>query len=123
MTIWHDDARFDVFTICDVYIEDNGYLYVEDQAFDYHGNYNVNPYEISEQANGESILIRYDTCGADNDYICTLEQAPFDIAKRIILNELRLWKRHTNQEEADIIQNAIEDLEEHTEEEGKFIRS
>lgn len=39
MTAWHEDARFYIFTDCDVFVDNNGrYLLAMNEAFDYHGN-------------------------------------------------------------------------------------
>lgn len=88
MTAWHEDARFNVLSDCDVFIEDDEYLYVENRAFDYSGRYACRPYQQGRNADNTFFYMRGEYFGADNDYIMTLEKAPWNIARDIIMREL-----------------------------------
>lgn len=39
MKAWYEEARFNIFTECDVFIEDGNYLYIENEPFNYNGDY------------------------------------------------------------------------------------
>lgn len=97
MTAWHEDARFNVFADCDVFIEDGNYLYVENQAFDYSGRYACRDYQQGRNADNTFFYMRGEYSGADNDYIMTLEKAPWNIARDIIMRELDSMIRHYNE--------------------------
>lgn len=106
MTAWHEDARFDVFTKCDVYIEDGHYLYVENQAYNYDGGYNCVECNISDNSDGSKYYIWSSWSGADNGYIIGLEKAPWDIAREIIERNLARWESHEDKDKAEIIEDA-----------------
>jgi hypothetical protein len=121
MTAWHENARFNIFTECDVYIEDDHYLYVENQAFDYYGDYVCRECHIIDDPTGNTAFMWHDAVGADNDYICGfdnvdgLEKAPWNIARKIINSYLVRWqsieetldKYHSeNEKKAPLIEDA-----------------
>lgn len=97
MAAWHEDARFNVFTDCDVFIEDGEYLYVENRAFDYSGRYACRDYQQGRNADNTFFYMRGEYSGADNDYIMTLEKAPWNIARDIIMRELDSMIRYYNE--------------------------
>ena len=94
MTAWHESARFDVFCDCDVYIEDGNYLYVENQPFNYCGDYICYPYHCGENLDGTPYYVYDDCSGAGNDYISTLVKAPWDVARNIIERHLAATQIH-----------------------------
>lgn len=111
MKAWHEDARFDVFGDCDVYCEDGNYLYVENEPFDYSGMYICRDYQQGRNADNTFFYMRGDYAGADNEYIMTLEKAPWNIARDIIMSELNNMIRHYNDVEDYEAVYIVEDAE------------
>ena len=100
MAAWHEDARFHIFTDCDVFIEGNGtYLYVENEAFDYYGDYTCCIYYERSDYDGTKWYGRGDHVGCCNEYINKLEKAPWDIAKSIITSYLVFTADHEDDED------------------------
>lgn len=91
---WHDNARFRIFTECDVYMEGGNYLYVENEAFNYNGFYTCCPYQQGTNLDGSKFYLEGDFAGADNKYIMGLEKAPWNIAKDVISRYLLGWQHH-----------------------------
>ena len=90
---WHDNARFRIFSECDVYMEGSSYLYVENQPFNYYGSYVCCDYQQGRNLDGSKFYLKGEFAGADNKYICNLEKAPWNIAKDIIGLYLKDWQR------------------------------
>lgn len=98
MTAWHKTARFRIFTDCDVFVEDSGrYLYVENQAFNYHGDYVCCEYQQGRNLDGTMFYMQGEHCGADNKYILGLQKAPWNIARDILLRDLESWQQYEEQ--------------------------
>lgn len=93
MTAWHVGARFDVLGKRDVFIEDDHFLYVEDQAFNYHGYYVCRECRIVEKLDGSRIYLLGDCVAADNEYVKGLNVANWEIAREIIAFELERWQK------------------------------
>lgn len=93
MTAWHEEARFDVFCECDVFIEDGHYLYVENQPFDYNGNYICCDYQQGRNADNTMFYMKGEHSGASNDYIMSLRKAPWKVARDVIEKELKDMER------------------------------
>ena len=111
MAAWHEDARFYIFTDCDVFVEDDGtYLYVENEAFNYNGDYTCCLYYQRECWNGTKLYDRGEHIGACNEYIGGLEKAPWSVAQRTISSYLAEWASHESKENADIINDAKNSL-------------
>lgn len=112
MTAWHEDARFNVFTDCDVFIEDGNYLYVENKPFGYSGRYLCHDYQQGRNADNTFFYMRGEYSGADNEYIMTLEKAPWNIARDVIMCELNNMIRNygsiEDYEAVSIIEYAID---------------
>lgn len=121
MAAWYEDARFHIFTDCDVFIEDDGtYLYVENVAFNYNGDYTCCLYYQRECWNGTKLYDRGEHIGACNEYIGGLEKAPWSVAQRIISSYLAEWASHESKENADIINDAKNSLLNDATEDEKF---
>ena len=106
---WKDNARFNIFCQCDVFVEDGHYLYVESMPFNYNGMFTVREYSIVKQYDNTNAYIYCDICGADNEYISNLDMAPWEIARDIIERELARWEmneRGYEDDEDDIDSNA-----------------
>ena len=102
MTDWHENARFHIFTDYDVFVEDSGhYLLVENQAFNYHGDYVCCEYQQGRNLDGTMFYMQGEHCGADNEYIVKLQKAPWDIARDVILRSLESWQQREEQFESD----------------------
>ena len=70
----------------DVFCEDNHYLYVCAEPFNWAYMLACNPYE---KVTDRDEWLRHDTDGADTEYLQTLKPAPEEIAKEIIrLNDI-----------------------------------
>lgn len=97
MAAWHEDARFDVFTDCDVFVESPGhYLYVENQAYNYNGDYVCREYQQGTNLDGTKFYMVGEYAPASNDYIMGLKPAPWNIARDVIARELiTLWEEET----------------------------
>lgn len=121
MTAWHEDARFYIFTDCDVFVEDNGtYLYVENEAFNYNGDYTCCLYYQREDWNGTKWYDSGEHIGACNEYIGGLEKAPWNVAQFIISSYLAEWASHESEEDAKIINDAKDSLLNDATEDEKF---
>lgn len=102
MTAWHETARFRIFTDCDVFVEDGGhYLYVENQAFNHHGDYICCEYQQGRNLDGTMFYMQGEHCGADNEYIMQLQKAPWNIARDVIERNLADWQKHEEEYEED----------------------
>lgn len=122
MTAWYEDARFYIFTDCDVFVENDGtYLYVENEAFNYNGDYTCCLYYQRKEWNGTKWYDRGEHIGVCNEYINKLEKAPWDVARTIICNYLSSWASHEDDDTALIILNAKDALMEYPIEEGTFV--
>lgn len=114
MTAWHETARFRIFTDIDVYCEDGNYLLVENQPFNYHGDYVCCDYQQGRNLDGTMFYMQGEHCGADNEYIVKLQKAPWDVARNVILLSLESWIKYEeqftydNEDDNDII-GQIED--------------
>ena len=98
MTAWHETARFRIFADVDVFVEDSGhYLLVENQAFNYHGDYVCCEYQQGRNLDGTMFYMQGEHCGADNEYIVKLQKAPWDIARDVILHSLESWIKYEEQ--------------------------
>lgn len=91
---WHKTARFDIFTDTDVYCEDGNYLLVENQAFNYYGDYVCCVYQRGRNLDGTMFYMQGEHCGADNEYILGLRKAPWNIARDIIARSLESWQKY-----------------------------
>lgn len=121
MAAWHEDARFYIFVDCDVFIENDGtYLYVENEAFNYNGDYTCCLYYQREGWNGTKWYDRGEHIGACNEYISGLEKAPWSVAQRIISSYLAEWEMRESKENADIINDARYSLLNDATEDEKF---
>ena len=78
--------RFDD-QFCDVFIEDNHYLYVEATPYNWPYLLQCNEYHTARNLHGITEFVRYDASGADTEYLQGLEYAPADIAADIIRRE------------------------------------
>lgn len=130
MATWHDYARFDVFCDCDVFVEDGHYLFVENNAFDYAGNYACHDYQQGRNLDGTMFYLAGEYSGASNDYIMSLEKASWNVARDVVLRELHEVLKHESvlDKERDedyanvpIIEDAIFCLGNHLEKDGKFV--
>lgn len=112
MASWHDNARFDLFTQCDVYVESPGhYLYVENVAYDYNGSYACCEYQQGTNLDGTKFYMQGEWVPASNEYIMQLEKAPWGIARDVVLKALENYKNSLgSEEERDIVDDAIEGL-------------
>ena len=114
MTAWHENARFRIFTDVDVFIEGSNYLLVENQAFNYHGDYVCCLFQQGRNLDGSAFYLQNEHCGADNEYIMQLEKAPWNIARDVIALSLENWKKREEEYEED---NSME------EEQGDILNS
>lgn len=111
MAAWYEDTRFYIFTDCDVFIEDDGtYLYVENEACDYNGDYTCCTYYQREDWDGTKWYDGGEHIGACNEYINRLEKAPWDVARHIISSYLAFAASHEDKEDAEIINDAKDSL-------------
>lgn len=111
MTAWHENARFDVFAECDVFVEDSGrYLYVENKAFDYNGYYCCHCYQQGTNLDGTKFYLCGEWTAADNEYVMGLEPAPWNIARDLIAEEMRIWAETVSVDEDDVDFNEAEDI-------------
>ena len=128
MTAWHKDARFNIFCEIDVFMEGSNYLLVENQAFNYHGDYTCCLFQQGHNLDGSAFYLQGEHCGADNEYIMQLEKAPWNIARDVIALGLENWKKYEEQFEkeddeercSELIENAIWYLMHDAKEEEKF---
>lgn len=112
MTAWHENARFDIFCECDVYVESPGrYLYVENTAHNYHGDYVCNEYQQGTNVDNTAFYMRFDTSCVSNEYIAGLEKAPWNVARDIIGIELDRLKYIESMNEADKDESMVENIE------------
>lgn len=72
---------------CDVFIEDDHFLYAEAEYGNYAGYLLCREWHAVKNLHGDCELIRHDMANADTAYLETLEPAPADIAAQIIVNE------------------------------------
>ena len=125
MNAWHECARFDVFNKRDVFIENGHYLYVEDDAFDFNGNYVCREYQQGRNEDNTFFYFPGEPMAADNAYVMSLEKAPWNIARDVILRELEIMKKDYSEIEDDeaveIIENVKDSLMEYATEDEKFI--
>lgn len=122
MAAWHEDARFYIFADCDVFIEDDGnYLYVENEPFDYNGNYTCCIYYQCENHDGAKWYDRGEHVAVSNEYVNDLEKAPWDVAQCIISHYLAEWALHEDGETADIINDAKANLMNNATAEERFV--
>lgn len=122
MAAWHENARFYIFADCDVFIDDDGdYLYVENEAFNYNGDYTCCLYYQREDWNGTKWYDRGEHIGACNEYISGLEKAPWSVAQRIISSYLAEWEVRESKENADIINDARYSLLNDATEDERFV--
>lgn len=73
----------------DVFVEDNHYLYACNEPFDYAHMRACNEYH-ADKTDADPMkwtLTRYDTSGADLAYLRTLQHAPADVARAVIMGE------------------------------------
>lgn len=89
MTDWHENARFDVFCKCDVFIEDGHYLYVEKQPYGMYGDYACCDYQQGRNADNTMFYVRGEHSGASNEYIMGLRKAPWKVARDVVAAELK----------------------------------
>ena len=121
MAAWHEDARFYIFTDCDVFVDNNGrYLLAMNEAFDYHGNYTCCSYYRINNYNGTKWYDKGEHFGACNEYINKLEKAPWDVARTIISNYLSSWVSHEDGDMANDILDAKYCLMDYAIEDEKF---
>lgn len=125
MKAWFEEARFDIFAECDVYCEDGSYLYVENEPFNYNGDYTCCVYQQGRNLDGTMFYIRGEHCPADNNYIMSLDKAPWNVARDIIerdLAELQAYEYDNgNVENSEIIEDARCSLMEDAKEDEIFI--
>ena len=81
-----DHFRFDN-KWCDVYQEDDHYLYAQAEYGLYNGFLICNEWHAAKNLHGETEWTRHDTAGADCEYLLTLKPAPEDIARYIVRQE------------------------------------
>lgn len=91
---WHEDARFHIFTDCDVFIEDGHYLYVENQAYNYNGDYVCCDFQQGRNLDGTMFYMQGEHSGASNKYILGFKKAPWNIARDVIERYLAIWQKH-----------------------------
>ena len=132
MTAWHEDARFEIFGCeCDVYVEGENYLYVENEVFNYYGDYTCCDYHQGRNPDGTTFYLKGECGGADNDYIVhELLKAPWEVAKYIVELELESLRDHEwqldkykdeNDWNSPLIDEAIYALINHAVEGEKFV--
>lgn len=75
----------------DVFVEDGHYLYACNEPFDRAYMLACNEYHTDDtQGNPiEWCFVRYDTSGADVEYLRSLQHAPADVARAVIVIETR----------------------------------
>lgn len=121
MTAWYENARFNVFCECDVFIEDDHFLWVENEAFDYDGSYVCRECVIIKKFDGSNYYMWSDCNGANNDYIMGLEKAPWNIARDIVERELARFQGEVGDEDAESIEDARRCLMEYASEYEQFV--
>lgn len=70
----------------DVFIDGENYLYACAEAFDYNGSYTVCEYEKLDN----DYWLTYDHAGASYAYLMSLDHAPYDVAKDVMIMEKKL---------------------------------
>lgn len=95
MVMWHEDARFNIFTECDVYDEDSNYLLVKNipdfsgKSLQHQsGKFDACMYYRRFDQDGNISYVQSDHVAASNGYIRELPKAPWNIARDIIAHDL-----------------------------------
>ena len=72
---------------CDVFIEDDHYLFAECTEYNKYYNVTANIWRVSKHSSGETELTQCGAIGTGANYLVTLEHAPIETARKIIANE------------------------------------